>query len=91
MRTVTLFTAESCKPCHVVKKLVESGAFEIIGAPGAEVEIVDVETDAGFPSIEKHKLTGVPEAIDDSGARCRIELDEETQRVLFTCGAGDTG
>lgn len=84
-KIIRLFTAEHCTPCHEIKKLVEEGRFTIDGKSEGEAEIIDLETDEGFENVEKHSLDAIPSAIDESGKKCKISVDEENQVVQFKC------
>ncbi len=84
-KKIKLFVGGHCEPCIAVKKLVEEGAFIIDGEEGAQVEMIDVETEEGFPEIEKRQLTGIPRAFGEDGKQCRIGIDEENGVVVFDC------
>ena len=84
-KKIKLFVAEGCEPCAEVKKLVEEGAFLIDGEEGAQVEMIDVSTEEGFPEIEKRGLTGIPRAFGEDGRQCKIGIDTENNVVVFDC------
>jgi len=84
-RKIKLFVGGHCTPCESIKKLVEEGMFLVNDQEGAQVDMIDVETEEGFANIEKHQLTGIPQAFDESGKRCKISIDEENKVVVFDC------
>lgn len=89
-RKVKLFVGSHCSPCESIKKLVEDGMFLVDDKEGSQVEMIDVETEEGFPNIEKYQLTGIPQAFDENGKRCKIGIDEENKVVVFDCGEPET-
>ena len=84
-KKVKLFIGGHCEPCAEVKKLVEEGAFVIDDEEGAQVEMIDVETDEGFPNVEKYQLSGIPRAFDEQGHQCKIGIDRENNVLVFQC------
>jgi glutaredoxin len=88
-KKIKLFVGGHCPPCEEVKKLVQDGAFVIDGEEGAQVDMIDIETEEGFPYIEKHQLTGIPRALDEQGKQCKIGIDRENNVVVFDCGQSE--
>ena len=90
-KKIKLFVGSHCAPCERVKELVQGGQFLVDNEEGMSIEMIDVESDEGFPAILEHNLSGIPSAIDESGKQCRIRVDEEGGVVLFECGdSGDS-
>jgi glutaredoxin len=80
---VKVYTAGHCTPCEDIKKMLEEGKFTVDGKE-AEIDLVDIETDAGFEEATKRELTAVPSAF--RGAKqCRIKIDDENKVVLLEC------
>jgi hypothetical protein len=75
--TVKIFVSGSCGPCQQVKQLVSEGKFN-----RDKVDIIDVETEEGFPMIEKMGLNKVPTAMKGTD-HCDLSLDGET--LIITC------
>lgn len=80
--SIKVFTSKTCPPCQEVHELLKS--FQ---GPD-EIEIVDIDTDAGFEDFKKviieHGEGAVPSAFKD-GQRCKVLLDEEKKSVKFEC------
>jgi len=78
---ITLYTAGSCTPCQEIKKIIAEN-------PPAGVEVVDIETDAGFDRFAAEVLKAgdgaVPSAYQD-GKKCAILVDEESKSIAFDC------
>ena len=85
-KKIKLFVGSHCAPCERVKELVQEGQFLVDNEEGMSIEMIDIESDEGFPAILEHNLSGIPSAIDESGKQCRIRVDEESGVVLFECG-----
>ena len=68
--TLQIFIAEHCSPCQDLKAAVEAGKF------GTDVEIIDVESEEGFPYIEKLGLTEVPSAFF-KGKKCLVHYKDD--------------
>lgn len=75
---VKLYVSGSCGPCQQVKKLISEGKFN-----RDRVDIIDVESDEGFPLIEKLGLTKVPMAMKGTEV-CNLSLDEDGT-LIITC------
>jgi len=89
-RKVNLFVGDHCTPCKEIKELVKQGNFTIDGLEGQVIDMTDVESEEGFPAIERYKLTKIPSAIDESGKACRISIDRENNVVVFKCDEPET-
>lgn len=80
--TIRVYTAKHCTPCHEVERLIKEGRFD------GEIELVDIETDEGFlkfkDQVLQHTDGAVPSAYKD-GKRCKIQIDEEEDRLIFEC------
>ena len=68
---VKVFVSSSCGPCQEVKEAIASGKFNL-----EDVDLIDLETDEGFPYIEKMKLNRVPVAYKGK-RQCKILHDDE--------------
>lgn len=81
---ITVYTASGCTPCQEIRALIEK--------QGGDVEIVDIETDAGFDRFAAEVLSkgdgAVPSAYRD-GKRCAILVDDESKAVAFDCDNPD--
>lgn len=84
-QVVKLFVGSSCPPCAEVKDLVAAGKVE---AGGAEVRVVDVETDEGFNEFVRDVIGQndgeLPSAYRD-GHQCGLGLDDEKGVVVIDC------
>lgn len=80
---VSVFVATHCQPCQEIKRLLEEGHFLINGTEG-QIDLVDIESEEGFPKIAEIGLEGVPAAYQGS-KKCRILVDEETETVMLEC------
>lgn len=49
-----------------------------------DVELIDLETDEGFPYIAEFGLTGIPSAYLDK-QKCEIKVDEDTNILHIVC------
>lgn len=76
---VKVFVSNSCVPCEEVKQLVKDGRFN-----REEIDLIDLETEEGFPWIEKLGLKRVPSAYIGKKS-CKIEIDHEENTLIITC------
>jgi len=77
MAKIKLFIAEHCEPCQAVKNIVQKAKSE-------DVEMVDVETDEGFPYIQQLGIEGIPSAYKE-GEKCELYVDEEAEVINIIC------
>lgn len=75
---VTVYVAGSCGPCKQVKRLIGKGK---INRP---VDIIDVETEQGFPLIEKMGLSKVPAAYLGE-TQCNLSFSKDGQALVVEC------
>lgn len=75
---VKVFISSGCGPCQEVRKMIEEGKFNL-----ADVDLIDVSSEEGFPFVEKMGLTKVPAAFK-GGKACKIMSDEES--LIIDCG-----
>jgi len=75
MPKIKVFVGEHCPSCQPVKDFVKSGKLK------GEIEIIDVETEEGFPYIEKMNLEIIPSVYADD-KKCQIEYDEKGENVI---------
>ena len=85
---VKVFVAGHCEPCQEVKDLIAKGQFIIDGEEG-EIDLIDIESEEGFPQIKENNITGVPQAFRE-GKQCRIHIDEEDGTLLIDCNDEET-
>lgn len=84
--TLRIFTAPGCAPCQDIKDAIDQGTLEVEGvSPKADVEMVDLSTDEGYPLIEELGIDAVPSAYYGD-RRCQLLVDEETGAVTIDCG-----
>lgn len=79
---VRVFISGSCGPCKEIKQLIEEGKFN-----QEEVDVLDLETEDGFPWLERMQLTRVPAAYKGKQS-CELEIDTETNSLIITCPEG---
>lgn len=79
VETVKLFVAAGCPVCDKVKELADAGRFSV-----PKVDLIDVTTEDGFPSIEKYSLDRVPRAIKGDKA-CQLWVDPEADVLMIDC------
>jgi len=79
MAKTRVFVAKHCGPCHIVKDMVEKGK-----ASEQEIELIDIESDEGFPYIAEFALSGVPSAYKDK-QKCEIKIDQEADILYIIC------
>lgn len=80
--TVRVYTSKHCAPCHDVDRRVKKGQI------AEDVELIDIETEEGFLRFKEEVLDqgdgAVPSAYK-GGQRCKIQIDEETDTLIFAC------
>jgi glutaredoxin len=81
---VKIFVSASCGPCERVKKLIQEGKFNL-----EDVDLIDLETEEGFPWIERLNLDRVPAAFEGNKV-CRLDIDPEQQSLVITCPSDQT-
>lgn len=79
---IKVFTAEHCRPCHEMVKLLKGK--RVASNVVAPVDLIDIETEEGFKSINDNELPAVPCA-KYKGKTCKLEVDEEAGVLLITC------
>lgn len=52
-----------------------------------EVDLIDIETEEGFPYIEKYGLTQAPSAFLGT-KKCEILINREDNSIFFECPTG---
>lgn len=83
MEKVRVFVSEHCGPCQIVKDMVEKGQVS------DEVELVDIESDEGFPYIKEFALSGVPSAYKGN-EKCEIKIDQAANKLHIVCPQATT-
>lgn len=76
---IRVFISASCEPCQEIKRLIEAGRFD-----QPDVEMVDLETEEGYPWLEKMNLTRVPAAYRGTKT-CTLSIDDENQKLIIEC------
>jgi glutaredoxin len=84
---IKVYVAQHCEPCKEVKDLLESGHFLVDGQE-SEIDLIDIESEEGFPLAQSQGLTSVPQAFSGD-KQCRIKIDDETKTLLIECGDGE--
>lgn len=49
-----------------------------------DIELIDLETDEGFPYIAEFGLTGVPSAYKGK-QKCEIQIDQDSNMLRIVC------
>jgi len=84
---IKVFIGEHCGPCHEVARLIKSKQFTV-DLGDVDVDLIDIESEEGFPEVVKNNLTQVPSA-RYQGRHCRIQIDRgEGLLYLFCKGEG---
>jgi len=79
MEKTKVFVAKHCAPCHVIEDIIKEDP-----SSHENLEIIDIESDEGFPYIEQFGLSGVPSAYKD-GQKCEIKIDQSKNEVYLIC------
>lgn len=74
MAKLKIFIAKHCAPCQQLKEIAASGGF------GDDVEVIDVESEEGFPKIAEMDLTEIPAAYED-GKKCTIKISGDKAEI----------
>jgi glutaredoxin len=82
---IKVFVSNHCGPCQKVKELIEQGAFN-----AEEVELIDLETDEGFPYIKKLGLSKTPSAYIGT-KQCRLSFDKNEPFLIIDCPGSSKG
>lgn len=89
-KTIKIFTASHCGPCHEITELLKHGKYKI-DINDADIELVDIETDEGFAQIAENNLDRVPVA-RFQGKNCIINIDRGLDIAFISCAeAGNLG
>ena len=76
---IKVFISGSCEPCQAVKELIEQGKFN-----QEDIDLIDLETPAGFKYIKKMDLNRVPSAYKGKEA-CNLNIDRENNILVISC------
>lgn len=83
MGKVKLYASEHCIPCQAVRAQL---------ATDPNVEVVDIDTDAGFEEFTREVLShgdgAIPSAYKD-GKQCKVLFDKEVQEFFIECPEED--
>lgn len=73
-KKLQIFIGEHCSGCEQLKEIAENGGF------GDDVEVVDIETEEGFPKVAEMELTEIPSAYED-GKKCAIKYSDDNVEI----------
>ena len=82
-KVVKVFHSTHCDPCHEIVGLINEGKY-ILDVEDAEVQVIDVTTDEGFPELEKEDVGAIPQAKCE-GKTCRLGINREEGIVTIDC------
>ncbi|HUS04450.1 MAG TPA: hypothetical protein VMY79_02880 [Dehalococcoidia bacterium] len=74
MAKLKIFISEHCLPCQQLKEIAKNGGF------GDDVEVIDIETEEGFPKIAEMELVEIPVAYED-GKKCAIKYSNDNIEI----------
>lgn len=74
MAKLQIFVAEHCSGCKQLKEIAVNGGF------GDDVEVIDIETEEGFPKVAEMELTEIPSAYED-GKKCAIKYSDDNVEI----------
>jgi hypothetical protein len=80
MGKTRIFVSKHCGPCQIIKDMVQNGQVD----DDKDIELIDLETDEGFPYIAEFGLTGVPSAYKDK-QKCEIKIDQDSNILRIIC------
>ena len=83
---IKVFVAKNCQPCKEIEELLTKGQFLVDGEEG-KADLIDIETEEGFPRIAEVGLISVPAAYRGKN-KCNLRIDDETQTLLIECQPG---
>lgn len=89
-KVVKVFQSTYCESCHEIVDMINNGKY-VLDVEGAEVEVVDVTSEEGFPELAKEDVDAIPSAKFE-GKTCRLSINREDGVVLIDCqepGVGD--
>jgi len=79
MGKIRVFVSEHCGPCQIIKDMIDRGQVS-----DKDLELIDIESDEGFPYIGEFALTGVPSAYKEN-QKCEIKIDQSTDKLHIIC------
>lgn len=82
-KVVKVFQSTYCEPCHEIVDLIKEGKY-IIDVEDAEVQVIDVTSEEGFPELEKEDVDALPSAKYE-GKTCRLGINREEGIVTIDC------
>lgn len=72
---IKVFISPSCEPCHDIQEMIRTGQFST-NVDTTDLELVDVESEEGFPQIESEAVKFVPTA-RYRGKACELQILED--------------
>ncbi|MBA7677808.1 hypothetical protein ES703_86072 [subsurface metagenome] len=82
-KVVKVFQSTHCEPCHEIVGLINEGKY-ILDIEDAEVQVIDVTSEEGFPELEKEDVDALPSAKYE-GKTCRLGINREEGIVTIDC------
>jgi glutaredoxin len=74
-----VFVSANCGPCQEIKEAINAGRFN-----AEEVDLIDIETEEGFPWIKKLGLTKAPSAYLGR-KECEMFINREDNSLYIDC------
>ena len=88
-KVVKVFQSKHCDSCHEIVGMIEERKY-VLDIEGAEVKVIDVTSEEGFPELEKEDVGGIPSAKFE-GKTCRLSINREEGVVLIDCKDPEDG
>lgn len=88
-KVVKVFHSTYCESCHEIVEMIEGGKY-VLDIEGAEVEVVNVTSEEGFPELAKEDVDAIPSAKFE-GKTCRLSINREEGVVLIDCKDPEVG
>ena len=82
-KVVKVFQSTHCEPCHEIVDMINKGKY-ILDVEDAEVQVIDVTSEEGFPELEKEDVDALPSAKYE-GKTCRLGINREEGIVTIDC------
>lgn len=88
--SLRIFVASGCGPCKEITEAIDNGTIDVDGltvteAKEADIDLIDVASDEGFPLVEEYGLDNVPAAYYGK-RRCEILVGE---RITIDCSESE--
>ena len=84
--SLKIFVGKGCEPCREITRAIDKGLVDVDGltitqAREADIEVIDIASDEGFPLVQEYDLDNVPSAYYGK-RRCEILLGD---RITIDC------